>query len=75
MKARLKRHRRQRNVSIEGWVELERLRPAREVPKPEKAPFGTPLFGNRQLVACDLEGGAFPAICRLHLNQSLLPVW
>ena len=51
-------------------MQLERLRLAREVPKPKQRPFRTPFLGHSQLIAADMERRALPAIRRLHLDQT-----
>ena len=68
MKTRLKGRRGQRDMRVQRRVQLKRFRLAREVPEPEQGPFRAPLLGHGQLVAADVERGAFPAVRRLHLD-------
>src|SRR6185312_14071839 len=75
LKARLKRGRRQRHVSVQRRIELERLWLARKIPQAHKRPLTPPFIGDCQLVAADQEGRPFPAIRRFHLDQSVPTVW
>ena len=70
MKTRLKGRRGQRNMRVQRWMQLERLRLTREIPEPEQGPFRAPLLCHSQFVPANVERCVFPAIRRLHLDQA-----
>ena len=74
MEARLKGRRGQRDMRIQWWVQLKRLRLTREIPQPEQAPFRPALLGHGQFIAGDVKGRALPAVRRLDLDQPREPV-
>ena len=55
---------------FERRAQREGLRVAREVPQTEQMPFVAALPGDGDFVTADVEGGAFPSVGGLDLDQT-----
>ena len=58
-------------MRVERRAQLEHLWRARKLVEPEEMPIIATLGRHLELVARDIEGGAFPSVGRLHLDEAV----